>query len=155
MTKTFFGKKQIVSFLWENLRFRLNKLITINYFLRSDEEALICMYSSNPIFCQVWCSRFNVFFFLQKEKTHVKSKYAQNPKSMLQYKYESVYFVCRKPLSNDVISNDSGYVSWRIVWQKEVLKAGNLTRVTLLWRCVLPFRLPLILIIIWKTSKNL
>ncbi len=33
----------------------------------------------------------------QKEKTHIKSKYAQNPKSMLQYEYESVYFVCRKP----------------------------------------------------------
>lgn len=36
-------------------------------------------------------------FEFQKEKTNIKSKYAQNPKSMLQYEYESVYFVCRKP----------------------------------------------------------
>ncbi|KAK7601149.1 hypothetical protein V9T40_008590 [Parthenolecanium corni] len=50
-------------------------------------------------------------FVYEKEKTHVKSKYAQNPKSMLQYKYESVYFVCRKPLSNDTLNNDSGFVS--------------------------------------------
>lgn len=25
------------------------------------------------------------------------TKYAQNPQSMLQYEYKSVYFVCRKP----------------------------------------------------------
>lgn len=28
---------------------------------------------------------------------NVPTKYAQNPKSMLQYEYKSVYFVCRKP----------------------------------------------------------
>ncbi|XKL65982.1 hypothetical protein PGB90_009402 [Kerria lacca] len=38
-------------------------------------------------------------FVFEKEKTHIKSKYAQNPKSMLQYEYESVYFVCRKPIT--------------------------------------------------------
>jgi len=27
----------------------------------------------------------------------VPTKYAQNPHSMLQYEYKSVYFVCRKP----------------------------------------------------------
>jgi len=27
----------------------------------------------------------------------VPTKYAQNPQSMLQYEYKSVYFVCRKP----------------------------------------------------------
>ncbi|XP_065199557.1 carnosine N-methyltransferase-like [Planococcus citri] len=36
-------------------------------------------------------------FIYEKEKTNIKSKYAQNPKSMLQHEYESVYFVCRKP----------------------------------------------------------
>ncbi|XP_043462810.1 carnosine N-methyltransferase isoform X1 [Leptopilina heterotoma] len=36
-------------------------------------------------------------FQLEKEETHVKSRYAQNPNSMLQYEYKSVYFVCRKP----------------------------------------------------------
>lgn len=28
---------------------------------------------------------------------NVPTKYAQNPLSMLQYEYKSVYFVCRKP----------------------------------------------------------
>lgn len=28
---------------------------------------------------------------------NVPTKYAQNPQSMLQYEYKSVYFVCRKP----------------------------------------------------------
>lgn len=66
-------------------------------------------------------------FIFQKEKTHVKSKYAQNPKSMLQYKYESVYFVCRKPLSNDTLNNDSGFVSWRLVWYTEKgIQSGEL-----------------------------
>jgi hypothetical protein len=37
----------------------------------------------------------------QKEKTHVKTTYAQNPKSMLRYEYESVFFVCRKPALDD------------------------------------------------------
>ncbi|XP_033213819.1 carnosine N-methyltransferase isoform X2 [Belonocnema kinseyi] len=36
-------------------------------------------------------------FQLEKEETHVKSRYAQNVNSMLQYEYKSVYFVCRKP----------------------------------------------------------
>lgn len=30
---------------------------------------------------------------------NVPTKYAQNPQSMLQYEYKSVYFVCRKPKS--------------------------------------------------------
>lgn len=37
----------------------------------------------------------------QKEETHVKTTYAQNPKSMLRYEYESVFFVCRKPALDD------------------------------------------------------
>lgn len=39
-------------------------------------------------------------FALQKEDTHVKTRYAQNTNSMLQYEYNSVYFVCRKPKLN-------------------------------------------------------
>lgn len=35
--------------------------------------------------------------FFQKEQTKVKTRYAQNIKSMLQCEYNSVYFVCRKP----------------------------------------------------------
>ncbi|XP_058799108.1 carnosine N-methyltransferase isoform X2 [Phymastichus coffea] len=36
-------------------------------------------------------------FQIQKEQTHVKTRYAQNVNSMLQYEYNSVYFVCQKP----------------------------------------------------------
>ncbi|XP_047513838.1 carnosine N-methyltransferase [Pieris napi] len=41
----------------------------------------------------------DVGFEILKEKTGVKTKYAQNPNSMLQNEYNSVYFVCRKPSS--------------------------------------------------------
>jgi len=36
-------------------------------------------------------------FLFEKEILNVPTKYAQNPQSMLQYEYKSVYFVCRKP----------------------------------------------------------
>uniref|UniRef100_A0A8D8VEF9 Carnosine N-methyltransferase n=1 Tax=Cacopsylla melanoneura TaxID=428564 RepID=A0A8D8VEF9_9HEMI len=36
-------------------------------------------------------------FIYEKEELDVATKYAQNPYSMLQYEYKSVFFVCRKP----------------------------------------------------------
>ncbi|XP_045782776.1 carnosine N-methyltransferase isoform X3 [Maniola jurtina] len=39
----------------------------------------------------------DVGFEILKEKTGVKTKYAQNPNSMMQHEYNSVFFVCRKP----------------------------------------------------------
>lgn len=36
-------------------------------------------------------------FVFEKEELNVATKYAQNPYSMLQYEYKSVFFVCRKP----------------------------------------------------------
>ncbi|XP_015522769.1 carnosine N-methyltransferase [Neodiprion pinetum] len=39
-------------------------------------------------------------FRMEREDTHVKTRYAQNTNSMLQYEYNSVYFVCRKPKAN-------------------------------------------------------
>ncbi|XP_030022319.2 carnosine N-methyltransferase [Manduca sexta] len=39
----------------------------------------------------------DVGFDILKEKTGVKTKYAQNPNSMMQHEYDSVFFVCRKP----------------------------------------------------------
>ncbi|CAG4963596.1 unnamed protein product [Colias eurytheme] len=39
----------------------------------------------------------DVGFDIVKERTGVKTKYAQNPNSMLQHEYNSVFFVCRKP----------------------------------------------------------
>lgn len=38
-----------------------------------------------------------MFIIVQKEETHMKTRYAQNVNSMLQCEYNSVYFVCRKP----------------------------------------------------------
>lgn len=38
-----------------------------------------------------------VGFVLEKERTGVKTTYAQNTRSMLKYEYDSVFFVCRKP----------------------------------------------------------
>lgn len=40
----------------------------------------------------------DVGFIILKEKTGIKTKYTQNPNSMLQHEYESVFFVCQKPL---------------------------------------------------------
>ncbi|VVC89681.1 carnosine N-methyltransferase [Leptidea sinapis] len=39
----------------------------------------------------------DVGFEMVKQRTGVKTKYAQNPHSMLQHEYDSVYFVCMKP----------------------------------------------------------
>lgn len=44
--------------------------------------------------------------FFQKEKTQVKTRYAQNINSMLQCEYNSVYFVCRKPCEPDTINRN-------------------------------------------------
>lgn len=45
-------------------------------------------------------------FVMEKCQTGVKTKYCQNPKSMLQYEYDSVFFVCRKPSNDEVTLND-------------------------------------------------
>ncbi|XP_063544384.1 carnosine N-methyltransferase isoform X1 [Cydia strobilella] len=39
----------------------------------------------------------DIGFDILKEQTGVKTKYAQNPNSMMQHEYDSVFFVCRKP----------------------------------------------------------
>lgn len=44
-----------------------------------------------------------VGFVMEKCKTGLKTKYCQNPRSMLQYEYDSVFFLCRKPI---LISDD-------------------------------------------------
>ncbi|KAH1006818.1 hypothetical protein HUJ05_007514 [Dendroctonus ponderosae] len=38
-----------------------------------------------------------VGFRMEKCETGVKTRYCQNPFSMVQYEYDSVFFVCRKP----------------------------------------------------------
>lgn len=46
-----------------------------------------------------------VGFEMEKCKTGVKTKYCQNPYSMLQYEYDSVFFVCRKPTNLNINVN--------------------------------------------------
>lgn len=50
---------------------------------------------------------FSMIFFsnFQKNETGIKTKYAQNPRSMQQSEYLSVFFVCQKP----VLMEDDGY----------------------------------------------
>lgn len=38
-----------------------------------------------------------VGFLIEKSQTGIKTRYCQNPQAMLQYEYDSVFFVCRKP----------------------------------------------------------
>lgn len=40
----------------------------------------------------------DIGFLLEKSQTGVRTKYCQNPNSMLQFEYHSVFFVCTKPL---------------------------------------------------------
>ncbi|XP_041988083.1 carnosine N-methyltransferase [Aricia agestis] len=42
----------------------------------------------------------DVGFEILSERSGVKTKYAQNPASMMQHEYSSVFFVCRKPLAS-------------------------------------------------------
>lgn len=44
-------------------------------------------------------------FVMEKCQTGLKTKYCQNPKSMLQYEYDSVFFVCRKLLNDEAMLN--------------------------------------------------
>lgn len=47
-------------------------------------------------------------FVMEKCHTGVKTKYCQNPKSMLQYEYDSVFFVCKKLSNDETKSNGDG-----------------------------------------------
>lgn len=54
--------------------------------------------SIEPSFAVVTEAILKMGFILEKCETGVKTKYCQNPRSMLQYEYDSVFFVCKKPL---------------------------------------------------------
>lgn len=43
----------------------------------------------------------SIGFIILKNKTDVLTKYAQNPTSMHQSEYKSIYFVCQKPDNAD------------------------------------------------------
>ncbi|XP_065166851.1 carnosine N-methyltransferase-like [Atheta coriaria] len=56
--------------------------------------------SIEPSF-EILCSVIrNVGFIMEKKEIALKTRYCQNPKAMLQYEYESVFFVCRKPMQS-------------------------------------------------------
>lgn len=62
--------------------------------------------SVEPSF-EVVCNAIkSVGFQMLKSQTGVKTKYCQNPNSMLQYEYDSVFFVCRKPSESELTTND-------------------------------------------------
>lgn len=54
---------------------------------------------SFEVLCEVIKS---VGFVMEKSEIGLKTRYCQNPKSMLQYEYDSIFFVCRK------VEKDSG-----------------------------------------------
>ncbi|XP_017781618.1 PREDICTED: carnosine N-methyltransferase isoform X2 [Nicrophorus vespilloides] len=57
--------------------------------------------SIEPSF-EILCSVIkNIGFEMEKKEIALKTRYCQNPNAMLQYEYESVFFVCRKPLNVD------------------------------------------------------
>lgn len=59
-------------------------------------------------------------FHLEKEETHVKTRYAQNVNSMLQCEYNSVYFVCRKPKRHmNILGHQNGAESNGIQEQEQ------------------------------------
>ncbi|KAK7792666.1 hypothetical protein R5R35_012025 [Gryllus longicercus] len=45
-------------------------------------------------------------FTIEKEEKNVRTSYAQNPRSMLRYEYNSVFLVCRKPLTASLQKNE-------------------------------------------------
>ncbi|XP_046683268.1 carnosine N-methyltransferase isoform X1 [Homalodisca vitripennis] len=53
-------------------------------------------FSIEPAYSTVREVIAGVGFEMEKEETNLKTTYGQNPNSMLQYEYNSVFFVCRK-----------------------------------------------------------
>ncbi|KAI8125388.1 UPF0586 protein [Lucilia cuprina] len=66
--------------------------------------------SIEPTFEDIMVVINGVGFEVLSSKTGVRTKYAQNPQSMLKSEYESLFWICRKPLhipgNDDVNEND-------------------------------------------------
>lgn len=54
--------------------------------------------SIEPTFEDIMLVINSVGFEVLESKTGVRTKYAQNPQSMLKSEYESLFWICRKPL---------------------------------------------------------
>lgn len=53
----------------------------------------------------------SISFLLQKNETGIRTKYAQNPRSMQQSEYLSVLFVCKKPIDEDDFRNGNNGIA--------------------------------------------
>ncbi|TMW54180.1 hypothetical protein DOY81_000764 [Sarcophaga bullata] len=62
--------------------------------------------SIEPTFEDIMLVINSVGFEVLSSKTGVRTKYAQNPQSMLKSEYESLFWICRKPLENTNSDND-------------------------------------------------
>lgn len=66
--------------------------------------------SIEPTFEDIMLIIDSVGFEVLSSKTGVRTKYAQNPHSMLKSEYESLFWICRKPLNscagNGALSDD-------------------------------------------------
>lgn len=49
-----------------------------------------------------------VGFEVLSSETGIRTKYAQNPQSMLKSEYESLFWICRKPVDDKRANNSSG-----------------------------------------------
>lgn len=72
--------------------------------------------SIEPSFAVVCEVISKVGFRMEKCQTGIKTKYCQNPYSMLQYEYDSVFFVCRKPDGICINSNGNCETTNDHVW---------------------------------------
>ncbi|XP_075219457.1 carnosine N-methyltransferase isoform X2 [Lycorma delicatula] len=61
----------------------------------------------NPSYQDVKSIILGLGFQFEKEKLGIKTSYCQNPESMMKSYYESVFFVCCKPLDCETIETDS------------------------------------------------
>lgn len=62
--------------------------------------------SIEPTFEDIMLVINSVGFEVLSSKTGVRTKYAQNPQSMLKSEYESLFWICRKPLQSNLNVND-------------------------------------------------
>lgn len=62
--------------------------------------------SIEPTFEDIMLVINSVGFEVLSSKTGVRTKYAQNPQSMLKSEYESLFWICRKPLQSNHNIND-------------------------------------------------
>lgn len=64
--------------------------------------------SIEPTFEDIMLVITSVGFEVLRSQTGVRTKYAQNPQSMLKSEYESLFWICRKPLQSSCNDDNEG-----------------------------------------------